>query len=63
VAALGPHGLLLVDDMTPGPHWTQGHRAATDGVRRALLSAPELTSAELAVGSGVILSARGAGAL
>jgi demethylmenaquinone methyltransferase/2-methoxy-6-polyprenyl-1,4-benzoquinol methylase len=60
VAALGPHGLLVVDDMTAGPDWTDGHRAATERVRQALLSAPGLTSAELAVGSGVILSARGA---
>jgi predicted O-methyltransferase YrrM len=60
VAALGPHGLLVVDDMTPEPDWTDSHRAATDRVRRALLSAPGLTSAELPAGSGVILSARGA---
>jgi predicted O-methyltransferase YrrM len=58
VAALRPHGLLVVDDMTPRPDWTDGHRTAQDRVRRALLSAPGLTSAELAVGSGVILSAR-----
>ena len=46
--------------MTPRPDWTDVHRAATEGVRRALLSDPELTSAELPVGSGVILSVRGA---
>ena len=44
--------------MTPQPGWTDSHRAAQDKVRRALLSAPGLTSAELAAGSGVILSAR-----
>jgi predicted O-methyltransferase YrrM len=60
VAALRPHGLLIVDDMTPEPDWTDGHRAAQDEVRQALLSAPGLTSAELAVGSGVILSVRSA---
>jgi predicted O-methyltransferase YrrM len=58
VAALGPHGLLVVDDMTPEPDWSEGHRAAVERIRQALLSAPELTSAELAVGSGMILSAR-----
>ncbi|MCW2934379.1 MAG: methyltransferase type 11 [Actinomycetia bacterium] len=58
VAALRPHGLLIVDDMTPEPDWTDSHRAAQDKVRQALLSAPGLTSAELAAGSGVILSAR-----
>jgi predicted O-methyltransferase YrrM len=58
IAALGPHGMLIVDDMTPLPDWTDGHRAAQERVRRTLLSAPELTSVELAHGSGVILSAR-----
>jgi predicted O-methyltransferase YrrM len=60
VAALRPHGLLVVDDMTPRPEWTGSHRASQDQVRRALLSAPGLTSAELPAGSGVILSVRGA---
>jgi predicted O-methyltransferase YrrM len=58
VAALRPHGLLIVDDMTPQPVWTGSHRAAQDKVRQALASDPRLTSAELAVGSGVILSVR-----
>jgi hypothetical protein len=44
--------------MTPEPRWTDSHRAAQDKVRQALMSAPGLTSAELAVGSGVILSVR-----
>jgi predicted O-methyltransferase YrrM len=60
VAALRPRGLLVVDDMTPEPDWPDSQRAAQDKVRQALLSAPELTSAELAVGSGVILSVRSA---
>jgi demethylmenaquinone methyltransferase/2-methoxy-6-polyprenyl-1,4-benzoquinol methylase len=58
VAALRPRGLLVVDDMTPQPDWPGSLRAAQDKVRQQLLSAAELTSAELAVGSGVILSAR-----
>jgi predicted O-methyltransferase YrrM len=60
VAALRAHGILIVDDMTPEPAWTDDHRASQDKVRQALLSAPELTSAELAIGSGVILSVRSA---
>jgi demethylmenaquinone methyltransferase/2-methoxy-6-polyprenyl-1,4-benzoquinol methylase len=60
VAALRPHGLLIVDDMTPEPDWTESHQAAQDKVRQALVSDPGLTSAELAVGSGVILSVRSA---
>jgi hypothetical protein len=50
--------VLIVDDMTPLPDWTDSHRAAQERVRRTLLTAPELTSVELAHGSGVILSAR-----
>jgi hypothetical protein len=46
--------------MTAEPVWTDSHRAAQDRVRQALVSDPGLTSAELAVGSGVILSARSA---
>ena len=60
VAALRPRGLLVVDDMTPQPGWAGSLRAAQGKVRQQLLSAAELTSAELAVGSGVILSARSA---
>jgi predicted O-methyltransferase YrrM len=60
IAALRSHGLLIVDDMTPQPDWTDGHRASQDKVRQALMSAPGLTSTELAVGSGVILSVRSA---
>ena len=58
IAALRPHGLLIVDDMTPEPDWTDSHRASQDNVRQALASAPGLTTVELAVGSGVILSVR-----
>jgi predicted O-methyltransferase YrrM len=58
VAALRPRGMLAVDDMIPQPGWTESHRAAQDKVRETLLSAPGLTSAELAAGSGVILSVR-----
>ena len=58
IAALAPHGMLIVDDMTPQPGWSDEHQAATEQVRRTLLAAPELTSVELAHGSGVILSAR-----
>ncbi len=60
IAALGRHGMLIVDDMTPLPDWTDSHRAAQERVRRTLLTVPELTSVELTHGSGVILSARGA---
>jgi predicted O-methyltransferase YrrM len=58
IAALGPHGMLIVDDMTPMPDWPGTQRARQSQVRQALLTAPQLISAELAVGSGVILSTR-----
>jgi demethylmenaquinone methyltransferase/2-methoxy-6-polyprenyl-1,4-benzoquinol methylase len=58
IAALRRPGMLVVDDMTPLPDWTDGHRAAQERVRRTLFTTPGLTSVELAHGSGVILGAR-----
>ncbi len=56
ITALGPHGMLIVDDMTPMPGWPDTQRAGQSRVRQALLTAPQLISVELAHGSGVILS-------
>jgi demethylmenaquinone methyltransferase/2-methoxy-6-polyprenyl-1,4-benzoquinol methylase len=58
IAALGPHGMLVVDDMTATPEWPAEQRARQDVVRRTLLSSPLLTSIELSHGSGVIISTR-----
>jgi demethylmenaquinone methyltransferase/2-methoxy-6-polyprenyl-1,4-benzoquinol methylase len=58
IAALGPHGMLVVDDMTPMPDWPGNQQAAQRQVRQALLTAPQLITVELAHGSGVILSTR-----
>jgi predicted O-methyltransferase YrrM len=58
IAALGPHGMLVVDDMTPMPDWPSSQQAAQEQVRQALLTAPQLITTELAHGSGVILSTR-----
>lgn len=58
IAALRPHGMLVVDDMEPVQEWDDTDRVMQDKVRRSLLPAPELVSAEFAVGSGVILSVR-----
>jgi demethylmenaquinone methyltransferase/2-methoxy-6-polyprenyl-1,4-benzoquinol methylase len=58
ISALSPHGMLVVDDMTPTPQWTGEQRTTQDGVRQALLGSPLLTSVELDHGSGVILAAR-----
>jgi predicted O-methyltransferase YrrM len=58
VGALRPGGLLIVDDMTPTADWPAEQRARQAEVRRALLTSPLLTSAELSHGSGVILCTR-----
>jgi demethylmenaquinone methyltransferase/2-methoxy-6-polyprenyl-1,4-benzoquinol methylase len=58
IAALGPHGLLVVDDMTPAPGWTSEQHTRQDRVRRTLLTSPLLTTVELGHGSGVMLAAR-----
>ena len=58
ISALNPHGLLVVNDMTPTAGWTSEQRTRQDEVRRTLLTSRLLTSIELDHGSGVILSAR-----
>ena len=58
IAALGPHGMLVVDDMTAVPEWPAEQRARQNVVRQTLLRSPLLTSIELSHGSGVILSTR-----
>lgn len=58
VAAVAPGGVLLVDDMDLGRYHSPEDRAAVTGVRETLLGHPALVSAELAVGTGHILSTR-----
>jgi predicted O-methyltransferase YrrM len=58
IATLSPHGMLVVDDMTPMPGWPGNQRAGQDRVRQALLTAPQLIAVELAHGFGIILSTR-----
>lgn len=58
IAALGPRGMLIVDDMTPMPDWPGNQQARQNQVRQILLTAPQLITVELAHGSGVILSTR-----
>jgi len=58
IAALAPHGMLIVDDMTPTPQWDTQQHANQQHVRQVLLTSPLLTSVELGHGSGVILSTR-----
>jgi len=58
IAALRPHGLLVVDDMTAAPEWTAEQHTKQRQVRQALLTSPLLTSVELDHGSGIILATR-----
>jgi demethylmenaquinone methyltransferase/2-methoxy-6-polyprenyl-1,4-benzoquinol methylase len=58
IAAICPHGLLVVDDMTATPEWTAELYTKQGDVRQALLTSPLLTSIELDHGSGVILATR-----
>jgi predicted O-methyltransferase YrrM len=58
IAALAPHGMLIVDDMTATPQWDTEQHASQQQVRQVLLTSPLLTSVELRDGSGVILSIR-----
>lgn len=58
IAALRPHGLLLVDDMAPRPDWSVEQHTKQGQVRQTLVTSPLLTSVELDHGSGVILSTR-----
>lgn len=58
IAALRPHGLLVVDDMTATPEWATEQHASQEEVRQALLTSPLLTAVELDHGSGVILATR-----
>ena len=58
IAALSPHGMLIVDDMTATPQWDTEQHAKQEHVRQVLLTSPLLTSVELSHGSGVILSTR-----
>jgi demethylmenaquinone methyltransferase/2-methoxy-6-polyprenyl-1,4-benzoquinol methylase len=58
IAALAPHGMLVVDDMTATPQWDAQQHARQQEVRQTLLTSPLLASVELDHGSGVILSTR-----
>ena len=58
IAALNPHGMLIVDDMAPTSQWDAEQHASQDQVRGTLLTSPLLRSVELSHGSGVILSTR-----
>jgi predicted O-methyltransferase YrrM len=58
LAAVRLHGVLIVDDMTP-PRWeSERHRSKTSEVKARLLSESRFVTAEVAHGTGVVLSTR-----
>jgi predicted O-methyltransferase YrrM len=61
IGALAPAGVLVVDDMDLGLHETTGFAEAIAGVCDALLVHPDLVSAELPFGSGVVLAVKRSG--
>ncbi|MBF5082222.1 class I SAM-dependent methyltransferase [Quadrisphaera sp. INWT6] len=58
VAALAPGGVLLVDDMDLSRYHRTDHVAAVTAVRDALVGHPDLVTAELPVGTGLLVSTR-----
>jgi demethylmenaquinone methyltransferase/2-methoxy-6-polyprenyl-1,4-benzoquinol methylase len=58
IDALGPGGVLLVDDMTPPEFADDLHRTKTIEVRQRLLTDDRLFVVEIGWSSGVILCAR-----
>jgi demethylmenaquinone methyltransferase/2-methoxy-6-polyprenyl-1,4-benzoquinol methylase len=57
IEALGPGGVLLVDDMTP-PIMSEMHRTKTIEVRHRLLTDPTLVAVEMRWSSGVVVCTR-----
>ncbi len=58
VAALALGGVLLVDDMDLARYHRPEHLVAVAAVRGALVSHPDLVTAELPVGTGLVISTR-----
>ena len=58
VAALAPGGVLLVDDMDLSRYHRTDHVAAVTAVRDALVGHPDLVTAELPVGTGLLVCTR-----
>ncbi|HVK22559.1 MAG TPA: hypothetical protein VM677_14465 [Actinokineospora sp.] len=58
IAALAPHGILLMDDMDLSRYPEPEHQRIVTGIRHTVMAHPELVTAELAIGSGIVLAAR-----
>ncbi len=58
IDALAAGGVLLVDDMDETRYGREDHRASVSRVRTTLLTDARLMTAELSVGSGLMLSSR-----
>lgn len=58
IAALAPGGVLVVDDMHPHLHTTDGLADTIDDVRRQLLAHPDLLAVEIDHGTGIIIATK-----
>jgi demethylmenaquinone methyltransferase/2-methoxy-6-polyprenyl-1,4-benzoquinol methylase len=58
IAAIAPRGILIVDDMDPALHDSDGLREPLQLVTQQIRSAPHLVSVELPFSTGVILAAK-----
>jgi demethylmenaquinone methyltransferase/2-methoxy-6-polyprenyl-1,4-benzoquinol methylase len=58
IASLAPRGVLVVDDMDPRLHTTDGLRALLQVVRETLTSHSGLVATELDYSSGVIIAVK-----
>ena len=58
IASLAPRGVLVVDDMDPAPHTSDGLVAPLREVRDTLMSHTELVATEIAYSSHVIVAVK-----
>jgi predicted O-methyltransferase YrrM len=58
IAALNPGGVLLLDDMDLARYPQPEHQKVVTGIRRTVLTHPDLVAAEFAAGSGFLLATR-----
>jgi predicted O-methyltransferase YrrM len=58
IAALASGGILVVDDMDPALHTTDGYAEPIEKVRHTLMNHPDLVATELTHSSGVIVAVR-----
>jgi predicted O-methyltransferase YrrM len=58
LAHLAPGGLLVADDLLPGPTWTADHPPRVDRLRHEIVRQPELVTTLMDWASGLVVAAR-----